>query len=154
MSASLENSGVTTGLEMVSFHSNPKERQCQRMLKLLHNCMHLTRQQSNAQNSPSQASTIDEPWTSKCSSSFLKRQMNQWSNCQHPLDHQKSKRIPEKHLLMLYCREGNCTPLQYSCLENPMDRGAWKAAVHGILQARILEWVAIPSSRGSSWPRD
>ena len=26
----------------------------------------------------------------------------------------------------------NCTPLQYSCLENPMDRGAWKAAVHGV----------------------
>ena len=29
-------------------------------------------------------------------------------------------------------REGNGTPLQYSCLENPMDGGAWKAAVHGI----------------------
>ena len=28
-------------LEKVSFHSNPKERQCQRMLKLLHNCTHL-----------------------------------------------------------------------------------------------------------------
>ena len=32
-----------TGLEKVSFHSNPNERQCQRMLKLLHNCTHLTR---------------------------------------------------------------------------------------------------------------
>ena len=32
-----------TGLEKVSFHSNPKERQCQRMLKLPHNCTHLTR---------------------------------------------------------------------------------------------------------------
>ena len=32
-----------TGLEMVSFHFNPKERQCQRMLKLPHNCTHLTR---------------------------------------------------------------------------------------------------------------
>ena len=31
-----------TGLEKVSFHSNPKERQCQRMCKLLHNCTHLT----------------------------------------------------------------------------------------------------------------
>ena len=30
------------GLEKVSFHSSPKERQCQRMLKLLHNCTHLT----------------------------------------------------------------------------------------------------------------
>ena len=32
---------VATGLEMVNFHSNPKERQCQRMLKLSHNCSHL-----------------------------------------------------------------------------------------------------------------
>ena len=38
----LENSAVATGLEKVSFHSNPKERQCQRMLKLLRNCIHLT----------------------------------------------------------------------------------------------------------------
>ena len=34
MSANLENSAVATGLEKVSFHSNPKERQCRRMLKL------------------------------------------------------------------------------------------------------------------------
>ena len=34
MPANLENSAVGTGLEKVSFHSNPKERQCQRMLKL------------------------------------------------------------------------------------------------------------------------
>ena len=33
---------VATGLEKVSFHSNPKERQCQRMPKLLYNCTHLT----------------------------------------------------------------------------------------------------------------
>ena len=39
----LENSAVATGMEKVSFHSNPKERQCQRMLKLLHSCTHLTR---------------------------------------------------------------------------------------------------------------
>ena len=42
MPANLENSAVATGLEKVSFHSNPKERQCQRMLKLCHNCTHLT----------------------------------------------------------------------------------------------------------------
>ena len=33
-------------------------------------------------------------------------------------------------------REGNGTPLQYSCLENPMDRGAWWAAVHGVARSR------------------
>ena len=42
MLANLENSAVAKGLEKVSFHSNPKERQCQRMLKLPHNCTHLT----------------------------------------------------------------------------------------------------------------
>ena len=60
MTANLEKSAVATGLEKVSFHSNPKEGQYQRMLKLPHNFTHL-----------------------------------------------------------------NGTPLQYSCLENPMDREAW-----------------------------
>ena len=103
---------------------------------------------------------------------------------------------------------GNCNPLQYSCLENPMNSGAWQAtvhqvaqngrqlewlsthalhftrtesnrslavlvvvqscpavcdstdsslpgsSVHGILQARILKWVATPLSKGSSRPKD
>ena len=35
-------------------------------------------------------------------------------------------------------REGNGTPLQYSCLENPMDGGAWWAAVHGVATSRTL----------------
>ena len=43
MPANLENSAVATGLEKVSFHSNPKERLCQRMLKLPRNYTHLTR---------------------------------------------------------------------------------------------------------------
>ena len=53
MSANLEKSSVATGLEKVSFHSNHKERQCQRMHSF--NCTHLTCWQSNAQNSLSQA---------------------------------------------------------------------------------------------------
>ena len=39
MPANLENSAMATGVEKVSFHSKPKERQCQRMLKLPHNCI-------------------------------------------------------------------------------------------------------------------
>ena len=53
-------------------------------------------------NSPSQASTVCEPWTSRCSCWIYKRQRNQRSNCQHSLDHQKSKRVPEKHLFLFY----------------------------------------------------
>ena len=43
MPANLENSAAATELEKVSFHSNPKERQCQRIFKLPHNCTHLSR---------------------------------------------------------------------------------------------------------------
>ena len=42
----------------------------------------------------------------------------------------------------------------YSILCDPMDCSLPGSSVHGILHARILEWVAIPFSRGSSWPRD
>ena len=42
----------------------------------------------------------------------------------------ESKTITQIH------REGNGTPLQYSCLENPMDGGAWWAAVHGVAKSR------------------
>ena len=37
---------------------------------------------------------------------------------------------------MIYSGEGNGSPLQYSCLENPVDGGAWWAAVHGVSQSR------------------
>ena len=42
------------------------------------------------------------------------------------------------HTSTVFPREGNGTPLQYSCLENPMDRGAWWAAVHGVARSRTL----------------
>ena len=39
---------------------------------------------------------------------------------------------PKKNYSVPHGGEGNGTPLQYTCLENPMDRGAWQAAVHGV----------------------
>ena len=41
------------------------------------------------------------------------------------------------NIVKLLAGEGNGTPLQYSCLENPMDGGAWKAAVHGVAKSWI-----------------
>ena len=38
------------------------------------------------------------------------------------------------HLIVWACGEGNGTPLQYSCLENPIDGGTWKAVVHGVTE--------------------
>ena len=48
--------------------------------------------------------------------------------------------------------EGNGYPLQYSCLENPMDRGAWQATVHGVAktQIRLSNWAQI-LIRDMSW---
>ena len=42
MTENMENSAVTTGLDMVSFHSNPKEEQCETIFKLQHNFIHFT----------------------------------------------------------------------------------------------------------------
>ena len=49
-----------------------------------------------------------------------------------------------------------CAPSRQSrpTLCNPMDCSPPGSSVHGVLQARMLEWVAMPFSRGSSWPRD
>ena len=63
------------------------------------------------------------------------------------------KEASSSHLL---CIIYYCVLVAESCptLCDPMDCGPSGSSVHGILQARILEWVAIPFSRGSSKPRD
>ena len=64
---------------------------------------------------------------------------------QLPLDSRKSKQAPHQEQRQVIFnqkhlgddpREGNGTPLQYSCLENPMDGGAWQAAVHGVAKSQ------------------
>ena len=49
----------------------------------------------------------------------------------YPLSHHY-----ELNRIMYESGEGNSNPLQYSCLENPMDGGAWWAAVHGVPKSR------------------
>ena len=48
----------------------------------------------------------------------------------------------------------NCQSLSRVSLCDPVDCSPPDSSVHGILQARMLEWVAIPFFRGSSQPRD
>ena len=99
MSANLKNSAVATGLEKVSFHSNPKERQCQRMLKL--STIALISHASKAQNSPSQASQYMNCELPDVQAGLRKGRgtRDQIANL---LDQRKSKRVPEKHLLLLH----------------------------------------------------
>ena len=73
----------------------------------------------------------------------------------------------QSHKYLIPIRDAKLRPMQHqkcnvcvlvakSCptLCNPMDCSPPGSSVHGILQARILEWVAVPFSRGSSRPRD
>ena len=57
-------------------------------------------------------------------------------------------------LLSLYCNVCVLVTQSYPTLCQPMDYNPPGSSVHGILPARILEWVAIPYSRGSSRPRN
>ena len=43
--------------------------------------------------------------------------------------------------------EGKGYPLQYSCLENSMDRGAWWATLHGTAELDVTEWLILPLSK-------
>ena len=63
-----------------------------------------------------------------------------------------AKDIPE--LIKFLCQDKQLVAQLYSTLCNSMGYSAPGSSVQGILQARILEWVAISYSRGSSWPRN
>ena len=78
----------------------------------------------------------------KCSISRASRQMKPWNlhlellKC-FPVNHFGRKSFQNiSHPSNLVFREGNGTPLQYSCLENPMGGGAWWATVHGVAKGR------------------
>ena len=62
-----------------------------------------------------------------------------------------TERLPF-HISLLCIGGGNGNPLQYSCLENPRDRGAWWAVVFGVTQSRTrLKWLSSSSSLFLIW---
>ena len=89
-----------SGKSQFSFQS--QRRAMPKNVQLLHNCTHFTSQQGNVQNPSSQASTLCELRTCRYTSWIQKRSRNQRSNCQHLLEQRKSKRTPEKHVIMLH----------------------------------------------------
>ena len=59
-----------------------------------------------------------------------------------------SQQLSILHMVVYICGEGNGSPLQYSCLENPMDGGAWWAAISGVTQSQTrLKRLSSSSSR-------
>ena len=70
--------------------------------------------------------------------------------------HKTQSQTPNMVLLSIVCALLlliSCSVASHSFLD-PVDCSPPGSSVHGMSQARILEWVAIPFSRGSSWPRD
>ena len=100
MPASLENSAVATGLEKVSFHS--KERHCQRMsnYRTIALISHASKGMLKILQARLQQYVNHE--LPDVQMVLEKAKEPGMFNCQQPLDHQKGKRIPEKHLLLLY----------------------------------------------------
>ena len=99
MQANLENSAMATGLEKVSFHSNPKEGQCQTMFKLPH--IALISHASKVTLKILQA-RLHQYENFQMYKLGLEKAEEQRSNCQHLLDHRESKGIPEKHILHMF----------------------------------------------------
>ena len=89
------------------------------MFKLPHNCTHFTCQQNYTHNPANQTLTVCGARTSRCSSWIWKRQRNQRSNCQHPLDHRKSKGISEKNIYFCFIDYA----IAFDCMDH---RKQWK----------------------------
>ena len=138
MPANWENSTVATTLEKGSFHSNPKERQCQKVLKLPHKCTHLTHEQWRNQWHPTPV--------------FLPGKSHGWKSLEgcSPWGHWGLDMTEQLHFhFSLTCiGDGNSNLLQCSSLENPRDGGAWWAAVYEVTQS----WTQLKRLSSSNYP--
>ena len=131
MPANLENLAMATGLEKVSFHSNSKERQFQRIFKLLHNCTHLTGLQNNVQNFPRQASRVCELWNPDVQIGFSKgrRTRDQIANIHWIIE--KAKEF-QKHINFCFIDYAKA----FDCLDHN-----WK----------FLKWAQYQTTFPASW---
>ena len=135
MPANLENSVVARGLENVSFHSNPRESQCQRMLKQLHDCTLSTYLSYNWKfvyfdHLPPISPPINPTTSSNHKSEYIIKFVYMILNI-----------IDLQHYVP-WRRQDNS--LQHSLLENPLDGGVWWAMVHKVTKTQTqcdLAWI-------------
>ena len=100
MPANLENSAVATGLEKVSFHSNPKERQCQRMYCTIALISHASKVMLKILQARLQQYVNRELPDVQVGFRKGRGARDQIANICWIME--KSKRVPEKHLFLLY----------------------------------------------------
>ena len=123
MPANLEKSEVVTGLEKVSFHSNPKERQWHRMFKLPHNCTHLMHYQKKRK------------WSHSVIFNSLRPHRRQSIRLPRPWDSPGKNTGVGCHFLLQCVKVKSESEVAQSCptLSDPMDCSLPGFSVHGIL---------------------
>ena len=98
------------------------------------------------------------PWVTKSQTRLKQLSAPKWTGCEQParagVEPGRYDLTGTRVLLRGTYVSGSVSPSLCLTLGDPVDCSPPGSCVHGILQARVLEWVAIPFSRGSSWPRD
>ena len=112
---------------MVSFLSNPKERQCQRMFKIPHTSKVATH-----------STCLENPMSGGA-----------WQAAVRGVAKSQTRLSDHFHFSLSCIGEGNGNPLRCSCLENPRDGGVWWAAIYGVAQGRTRLKRFSSSSRSS-----
>ena len=103
MPPNLENLAVATGLEKITFHPNPKERQGEIMFKLPHNCTHLTQLAIMLKIAQARLQQYLNHKLPDVQVGFRKGRGTRDQTANICWFIKKSKRVPEKHLFLLYC---------------------------------------------------
>ena len=99
-------------------------------------CMKVKSESEVAQSCPTRSDPMDCSPPGSSVHGILQARVLEWDAIAFSDIH--TTKFKKYAFLIVAFGEGNGTPLQYSCLENPMDGGAWKAAVHGVAEGRTL----------------
>ena len=166
MSANLENSAVATELEKVSFHRSPKERQCQcsnfqtivlisHASKVMLKILEVRLQKYGTNNFQMYKLGLEKAKEPEIKlPTFIRSYRKQENSRKTSTSVSMTTLKPLTVWIITNCESESEVAQSCPTLCDPMDYSLPGFSIHGILQARILEWVTISFSRGSSQPRD